>query len=112
MLAGIRASGGVGGGRLKKVDPSLKKDRSAALVPGNVAGPSEGGAPPISTGGDTGLAGALQAALNKRKTRVSQSGKKPSHTRSSNLVLNIPGVVDDEDDDDDWDEPPKPKSKK
>jgi neural Wiskott-Aldrich syndrome protein len=80
MLAGIRASGGIGGGRLKKVDPSQKRDRSAAIVPGNVTSPSEGRASPAPTGADTGLAGALQAALNKRKTRVSQSGKITSHS--------------------------------
>lgn len=73
MLAAIRASGGQGGGGLRKVKDTEKKDRSAAMVPGGAnetaASPSAGGAP------QGGLAGALQDALAKRKQKVSGSGK-------------------------------------
>ncbi|KAI9844798.1 MAG: hypothetical protein M1838_002034 [Thelocarpon superellum] len=83
VLKSIRATGGVGGGRLRKVDDSQKRDRSSALVAGAAApgGGAAGQAP--AAGSDAGLAGALQAALSKRKTRVSHS--------------------DDEGEDDEWD---------
>ncbi|KGO47769.1 Uncharacterized protein PEXP_069870 [Penicillium expansum] len=72
LLASIRASGGHGGGGLRKVKETEKKDRSKAMVPGganesSATGPNQGGAP------QGGLAGALQDALNKRKQRVSGS---------------------------------------
>ncbi|KAH9828107.1 wiskott-Aldrich syndrome protein homolog-like protein 1 [Teratosphaeria destructans] len=82
LLADIR-----GGARLKKVSDSEKRDRSAALVPGQ-----ESSAPPAPGGGGAGgggaeaqggLAGALASALAVRKSKVSHS--------------------DDEKDDDDWD---------
>ncbi|KAJ5484238.1 hypothetical protein N7453_012192 [Penicillium expansum] len=82
LLASIRASGGHGGGGLRKVKETEKKDRSKAMVPGganesSATGPNQGGAP------QGGLAGALQDALNKRKQRVS-------------------GSDDEKDNDDDW----------
>lgn len=66
-----------GGARLKKVSDSEKKDRSAALVPGNE---SSGPSAPASGGGGGGdagggLAGALASALAARKSKVSHSGK-------------------------------------
>lgn len=69
-MASIRASGG---GGLRKVKDSEKKDRSAAMVPG---GANESSAAASSTGGapQGGLAGALQDALKQRKQRVSGSG--------------------------------------
>ncbi|KAG0157307.1 hypothetical protein PDIDSM_4492 [Penicillium digitatum] len=82
LLASIRASGGHGGGGLRKVKETEKKDRSKALMPGaanesSTTSPSAGGNP------QGGLAGALQDALNKRKQRVS-------------------GSDDENDNDDDW----------
>lgn len=76
MLAGIQQAGGIGS--LKKVDRSQVRDRSAAQVPGGAAddnGPAGSGMPPSGAGADGGLAGALAAALNKRKKKVSASGK-------------------------------------
>lgn len=76
MLADINKAGGIGA--LKKVDPSQVRDRSAALVPGGAdTGPAGSGLPPAgaTSGADGGLAGALAAALNKRKQKVSASGK-------------------------------------
>lgn len=72
-MAAIRASGGQGGGGLRKVKDTERKDRSGAIVPGGVnesTAPSNGGGAPQG-----GLAGALQDALNKRKKKVSGSGK-------------------------------------
>ncbi|KAJ5402154.1 uncharacterized protein N7487_008050 [Penicillium crustosum] len=82
LLASIRASGGHGGGGLRKVKDTEKNDRSKAMVPGaanesSATSPNAGGAP------QGGLAGALQDALNKRKQRVS-------------------GSDDEKDNDDDW----------
>lgn len=74
MLASIRASGGIGGGRLKKVSEQEKRDRSAAAVPGAASdGASGGAATPAPRGG--GLGDALAAALSKRNKKVSASGK-------------------------------------
>ncbi|GAB1197106.1 hypothetical protein APSETT444_006392 [Aspergillus pseudonomiae] len=81
LMAAIRASGGKGGGGLRKVKDTDKKDRSAAMVPGSA---NESSA--ASTGGGAaqgGMAGALKAALDKRKQKVS-------------------GSDDEKDDDDDW----------
>lgn len=77
LLQSIRASGGSGGGALRKVKDSDKRDRSAAHVPGSSgengsSGPPAGGAQGGAGGGS--LAGALQDALNKRKQKVSGSG--------------------------------------
>lgn len=62
---------------LRKVDRSQIRDRSAAAVPGADNGPAGSGLPPAgaSSGGGGGLADALAAALNKRKQKVSASGK-------------------------------------
>ena len=80
ILASIRASGGIGGGRLKKVSDSERRDRSAALVPGAIegaAGPRRS-LPTTNASAEGGLAGALAAALEKRKAKVSASGMFPS----------------------------------
>ena len=75
VLAAIRASGGVGGGGLKKVSDQDKRDRSAAAVPGAApsAGPGVGSSPAPAGGG--GLGDALAAALSQRNKKVSASGK-------------------------------------
>ena len=75
VLASIRASGGVGGGRLKKVSEQEKRDRSAAAVPGAAAGGTSGGAAPPAPSGGGGLGDALAAALSKRNKKVSASGE-------------------------------------
>ncbi|KAG0651443.1 Proline-rich LAS17 [Hyphodiscus hymeniophilus] len=82
LLADISKAGGIGA--LKKVDRTQVRDRSAAIVPGGASdtGPAGSGLPPTGAGADGGLAGALAAALNKRKQKVSAS--------------------DDEADDEDW----------
>ncbi|KAL8740351.1 MAG: hypothetical protein Q9190_006937 [Brigantiaea leucoxantha] len=87
VLASIRASGGVGGGRLKKVSETEKRDRSAAAVPGGAPSTSAAPSAPPASSGSGGLADALAVALSQRNKKVSAS--------------------DDEDDDDDWDDPPK-----
>ncbi|KAL8732359.1 MAG: hypothetical protein Q9166_002757 [cf. Caloplaca sp. 2 TL-2023] len=90
VLASIRASGGVGGGKLKKVSDAEKRDRSAAAVPGAAPSAASGGASaPSAPAAGGGLADALAAALSQRNKKVSAS--------------------DDEDDDDDWDDTPKRK---
>lgn len=67
-MAAIRS-----GTTLRKVKDSEKRDRSAAMVPGAANdGPS---APKPSATPATGLAGAIQDALAKRKQKVSGSGK-------------------------------------
>ncbi len=75
MLVGIQSAGGIKA--LKKVDRGKVKDRSAAKVPGteNSAPTSGEGGTPSGGGGGGGLQDALQAALNKRKQKVSASGK-------------------------------------
>ena len=75
VLASIRASGGVGGGHLKKVSDQDKRDRSAAAVPGAASGGTSGGAAPPAPSGGGGLGDALAAALSKRNKKVSASGK-------------------------------------
>lgn len=74
MLGDIQKAGGIGA--LKKVDRSQIRDRSAAQVGDSPAG---GGAPPAgaapAAGGGGGMADALAAALQKRKEKVSRSGK-------------------------------------
>ena len=59
---------------LKKVPDHVKRDRSAAAVPGASASdvPPPPGSAPAAPGG--GLANALADALNKRKKKVSGSG--------------------------------------
>ncbi|POS84515.1 hypothetical protein EPUL_002103, partial [Erysiphe pulchra] len=70
LLAGIQKAGGIG--CLKKVDPSKIRDRSQAIVPGSSENKSSG-TEGANLGADGGLAGALAAALNKRKKKVSTS---------------------------------------
>ena len=58
---------------LKKVPDHVKRDRSAAAVPGaSTDVPPPPGSAPAAPGG--GLANALADALNKRKKKVSGSG--------------------------------------
>ena len=108
VLASIRASGGIGGGRLKKVNDSERKDRSAASVPGPTDGTSRarGSSPTPTVGAEGGLAGALAAALAQRKAKVSASGTLASRCIGHRTDFKY---SDDEDDDDDWDETPKRK---
>lgn len=76
LLSGIQQAGGIKA--LKKVDRSKVRDRSAAIVPGTAdTGPAGSGLPPASVSGGAGggLADALAQALNKRKQKVSASGK-------------------------------------
>lgn len=76
LLAGIQKAGGIGA--LKKVDRTKIRDRSGAAVPGGSdSGPAGSGLPPggDSGGADGGLANALALALDKRKKKVSASGK-------------------------------------
>ena len=64
LLADIR-----GGAKLRKVDDSVKRDRSAALAP---AADGSGGSPAPTPGPDAGMAGALATALAQRKAKVVQ----------------------------------------
>lgn len=78
-MASIRS----GGGGLRKVKDSEKRDRSAAIVPGS-ANESTAAAPPSGDSGpQSGLAGAFKSALEKRKQKVG-------------------GSDDEDDDDEDW----------
>ena len=81
VLASIRATGGVGGGALKKVSESEKRDRSAAAVPGAAPSRGSGGAAPSAPSGG-GLGDALAAALQQRNKKVSASGRFPLSTKS------------------------------
>lgn len=83
MLGDIQKVGGIGG--LKKVDRSQIRDRSEAQVGG--AGDSGGGAAAAAgagaaAAGGGGMADALAAALQKRKEKVSRSGKSLIYTHS------------------------------
>ena len=74
MLSDIQKAGGIGA--LKKVDRSQIRDRSGAQVGG--AGDSSAAAPAASSGapgGPPNMADALAVALQKRKEKVSRSGK-------------------------------------
>lgn len=76
MLDSIQKAGGIGA--LRKVDRSQIRDRSAAAVPGGGdTGPHGSGLPPagVAPGGGGGMADALAAALEKRKQKVSKSGR-------------------------------------
>jgi len=83
LLSSIRASGGKSGGGLRKVSDSERRDRSAAALPGaeagapNSDGPNTAGMAGAGAGahGGGGLAGALEAALSRRKKKVGGSGK-------------------------------------
>ena len=76
LLASIRGTGGIGGGRLKRVSSQEKRDRSAAIIPGTPAARSTSGAgvERPSTNGGVGLADALAQALSARNKKVSASG--------------------------------------
>ncbi|MCJ1355826.1 MAG: hypothetical protein MMC33_005818 [Icmadophila ericetorum] len=81
ILASIRAAGGIGSGRLKKVSDQEKRDRSAAVVPGTTSSGSS--ASPAAPSGGNSLGDSIAKALAERNKKVSAS--------------------DDEDDDnDDW----------
>ena len=101
MLASIRASGGVGGGGLKKVSDKDKSDRSSAMVPGAESN-ARPAAPAASAGADGGMQNALQAVLAKRNKKVAASGKStPRHFLVG--ATNINDDADDEDNDnDEW----------
>jgi Wiskott-Aldrich syndrome protein len=78
MLDGIQKAGGISS--LKKVDRTQIRDRSSAQVGGSGdTGPHGSGLPPAGiapgAGGGGGMADALAAALQKRKEKVSRSGK-------------------------------------
>ena len=74
MLADIQNAGGIGA--LKKVDRSQIRDRSQAQVGGGGEGGSAAPPPPPGApGGAPNMADALAAALQKRKEKVSRSGK-------------------------------------
>lgn len=75
VLASIRASGGIGGGKLKKVADSEKRDRSAAAVPGAAATTSVAPSAPSAPSAGGGLADALAVALSQRNKKVSASGE-------------------------------------
>ena len=77
MLASIRASGGIGGGALKRVSDKDKNDRSAAAVPGAVPSGPASTAPAAPSGGG-GFGDAIAAALSKRNKKVSASGMYPA----------------------------------
>lgn len=104
LLSSIRASGGKGGGGLRKVRDTEKRDRSAAVVPGAEPsapvgdGPSTAGAGADAGGG---LAGALAAALSQRKKKVSGSGKSCTPFRET-FPIKLTGIDDEKEDDDDW----------
>jgi Wiskott-Aldrich syndrome protein len=73
MLGDIQKAGGIGS--LKKVDRSQIRDRSAAQVGGGGDSAPPAGASPAPGGGPPAMADALAAALQKRKEKVSKSGK-------------------------------------
>ena len=85
LLSSIKSTGGVGGGRLRKVSEHEKRDRSAAAVPGAEPSASSAATTAAAGGADAGggLAGALAAALSQRKKKVSGSGK------SDILILHV-----------------------
>lgn len=71
MLGDIQKAGGIAS--LKKVDRSQIRDRSGAQVGSEGGGGGSGGG--AASGGGGGMADALAAALQKRKEKVSRSGK-------------------------------------
>jgi Wiskott-Aldrich syndrome protein len=83
VLDSIRGAGGIAS--LKKVDRTQIRDRSAVNVGGGTGGggggdtgPHGSGLPPAGVApgaGGGGMADALAAALQKRKEKVSRSGK-------------------------------------
>lgn len=91
VLASIRASGGIGGGRLKRVSDAERRDRSAALAPGATDGAAgaRGSLPAPNASAEGGLAGALAAALEKRKAKVSASGTLPLQSVFHRHLANV-----------------------
>ena len=90
LLGEIRASGGKGGGGLRKVSESEKRIRDSALVPGAEPSAAPGGSAPAAPAGDAGgLAGALAAALSQRKKKVSGSGEFHPEYRLGSTVANV-----------------------
>ena len=75
LLASIRSSGGIGGGRLKRVSSQERRDRSAAMVPGAVPSAPSGSTSAQTPAAGGGLADALAAALSQRNKKVSASGE-------------------------------------
>lgn len=73
MLGDIQKAGGIAS--LKKVDRSQIRDRSAAQVDGSSSGAGAAAAAGAGAAGGGGMADALAAALQKRKEKVSKSGK-------------------------------------
>lgn len=86
MLASIRASGGIGGGRLKRVSSQEKRDRSAAAIPGAASTGAAAISNTQAPSGGGGLADALAAALSQRNKKVSASGM---YHKSSRLIAMI-----------------------
>lgn len=90
LLDSIQKAGGIGS--LKKVDKKEIHDRSGASAGGGDTGPHGSGLPPsgVGHGGGQGtMADALAVALQKRKEKVSKSGRFPpsSWTCSPGLGL-------------------------
>ncbi|OJJ43088.1 hypothetical protein ASPZODRAFT_1213731 [Penicilliopsis zonata CBS 506.65] len=100
LMAAIRASGGKGGSGLRKVQDSDKKDRSAAAVSGNANGSS---ASTNGAGAPGGGLAALKEALDRRKQKVSGSGKSFPTSSSHNVTESHCHLDDEADDNDDWD---------
>lgn len=79
VLEGIQKAGGIGA--LRKVDRTQVRDRSAPLASSSDTGPHGSGLPPAgvaggpAAGAGPAMADALAAALQKRKEKVSRSGK-------------------------------------
>lgn len=86
MLGDIQRAGGISS--LKKVDRSQIRDRSGAQVgdsgSGGAGAAAAGGAAAGAGGG--GMADALAAALQKRKEKVSRSGKSLNYDLSENVL--------------------------
>ncbi|PGH11395.1 hypothetical protein AJ79_04896 [Helicocarpus griseus UAMH5409] len=73
LLASIRAGTG-----LRKVKDTEKRDRSAAMVPGGASDTPSSPASGAATADPNSMLGSLQAALNKRKQKVSGSDDEKS----------------------------------
>jgi len=84
MLGDIQKAGGIAS--LKKVDRTQIRDRSGAQTGGGSdTGPHGSGLPPAGAtpgAGGGGMADALAAALQKRKEKVSKSGKSTANRGS------------------------------
>ena len=88
LLASIRATGGVGSSRLKRVSSQEKRDRSAAMMPGAGSSiPAAGVSQTNLTGGGGGLADALAQALSARNKKVSASGRLRAQITVTSFLL-------------------------